>query len=114
MSLEDVLVGLDAGSAHYATSLDAPAAGAEVDEPQALLETLGGSEDGFGLSELSLSLRAAITRLPYQQRRALRLRLAGDLRQVDIADHLGCSQMQVSRLLNQAAAKLRTLMDPDV
>ena len=60
--------------------------------------------------ETAASLSVAITRLPYLERRALQMRLQHDLRQQDIAAQLGCSQMQVSRLLRRAAAHLRELM----
>ncbi|MGH2894609.1 MAG: sigma factor-like helix-turn-helix DNA-binding protein, partial [Solirubrobacteraceae bacterium] len=45
---------------------------------------------------------------------ALRLRLDDDLRQFEIAQRMGCSQMQVSRLLRRAAVRLRELTDPDL
>jgi RNA polymerase sigma-B factor len=48
-------------------------------------------------------------RLPCLEREALRLRLSEDLKQTEIADRLGCSQMQVSRLLRRAAATVREL-----
>jgi DNA-directed RNA polymerase specialized sigma subunit len=40
------------------------------------------------------------------------MRLDHDLKQQEIAAQLGCSQMQVSRLLRRAAALLREMMDP--
>jgi RNA polymerase sigma-B factor len=106
LDVEDVLVGLDARTAHYAVSLDAPAPGSELDEPQSLVETLGENDDRFGLVEAKLSLSDAIARLPYQERQVLRLRIDHDLKQAEIGRHLGCSQMQVSRLMRRAAAKI--------
>jgi RNA polymerase sigma-B factor len=53
-----------------------------------------------------------MSRLPYLERTALQMRLKEDLRQQDIAAKLGCSQMQVSRLLRRAADGLRQMMDP--
>ena len=50
--------------------------------------------------------------LPYLERRALQMRLEHGLRQQDIAAKLGCSQMQVSRLLRRAATGLQEMMDP--
>ena len=114
MSVDDVLVGLDAATAHYATSLDAPASRGDVDEPRALVDTLGDPDEGFATVDTRLSLTAAMTRLPYVQRRALSLRIDRNMRQADIARHLGCSQMQVSRLLRQAARGLQALTDPDL
>lgn len=114
VSIEDVLTGLDAGNAHYAMSLDGPVHGGDHDEPQSLIDTLGQADDAFGLVETRLSLSAAIARLPYMERRALTLRVAMNLRQADIAQQLNCSQMQISRLLRQAAANLRELTDPQL
>jgi RNA polymerase sigma-B factor len=114
VSLEDVLLGLEVEAAHHAASLDAPAPGAEPDESPMLADLLSSSEDGFGLVDAKLSFIAAISRLPFQQRRALSLRIEGDMRQVDIARRLGCSQMQISRLLREAGRNLRALTDPEL
>jgi RNA polymerase sigma-B factor len=112
--VDDVLTGLDAGNAHYSVSLDAPLGGGDVEEPQSLAESLGDDDERFGLIEARLSLSDAISRLPYQERRAIGLRMERDMKQVDIAKEMGCSQMQVSRLLRKASARLRDLTDPDV
>src|SRR5579875_764264 len=109
---EDVATGLEAGSAHYSVSLDAPAPGGGAEEPQTLGDGLGSGEEGYELVEAKLSLSAAITRLPHLERQALELRIDGDLKQSEIAERMGCSQMQVSRLLRRAQENLRALTDP--
>jgi RNA polymerase sigma-B factor len=112
VSAEDVLTGLDAATAHYSVSLDAPVTTAEADEPDTLGDTIGREDERYGLIETSVSLAIAVARLPYLERRALSLRLDGDMKQTDIARALGCSQMQVSRLLRRAAASLHDVTDP--
>ena len=114
LSQEEVLIGLDAGTAHYAVSLDAPLSAAEEDEPDTLGDSLGEMDESYGLVEATMSLSAAVERLPHLERKALVLRLERDLKQTEIAEVLGCSQMQVSRLLRRAAARLRELTDPDL
>jgi RNA polymerase sigma-B factor len=112
---EDVLVGLDAGTAHYSVSLDAPmSSGDEEDQPDTLGDSLGGVDESYGLVEASHSLASALGRLPHLERQALKLRLEHDLKQTEIARELGCSQMQVSRLLRRAAARLHEMTDPDL
>lgn len=111
---EDVLQGLDAGTAHYSISLDAPLSNADDDEPDALSDSIGCADDGYGLVETTVSLTAAVARLPYLERRALMLRLDCDMKQTEIAEELDCSQMQVSRLLRRAAAKVRDMTDPEL
>jgi len=112
ISLEDVIGGLEAGSAHYSVSLDAPAPGSTTEEPQSLGDGIGAGDDGYGLVDAKLALSAAMTRLPHLERRALQLRIDGDLKQSEIAERMGCSQMQVSRLLRRAQANLQQLTDP--
>jgi RNA polymerase sigma-B factor len=115
LSTEEVLTGIDAGSAHYSVSLDAPPAGADRDpEPETLAEKLGDEDQRFGMIEASISMAAALRHLPHLERQALSLRLNADMKQTEIAQQLGCSQMQVSRLLRRAARRLTDLIDPSL
>jgi RNA polymerase sigma-B factor len=114
LSTEEVLIGLDATRAHYSVSLDAPASTPTVDsEPESLGSSLGAEDERIGLVETSTSLSSALRRLPFLEREALRLRLQDDLKQTEIADRLGCSQMQVSRLLSRAATRVQELLEPE-
>lgn len=113
LDVADVLAGVQAASAHYAVSLDAPVRGADGDDgPELLGESIGDEDERFGMVETKLSLTAAMRLLPYQERRALTLRIDEQLKQSEIALELDCSQMQVSRLLRRAAARLAQLTDP--
>jgi RNA polymerase sigma-B factor len=109
VSTEDVVSGMDAGNAHYAMSLDSPLTPADPDDPDRLIDTMGCDDDGYTLAETTVSLASAITRLPRCERDALSLRLRRDLKQTEIAAELGCSQMQVSRLLRRAGVRLREM-----
>ncbi|MGA9856251.1 MAG: SigB/SigF/SigG family RNA polymerase sigma factor [Solirubrobacteraceae bacterium] len=114
ISHEDVLTGLDAATAHYSVSLDAPLTNADGEDPDTLGDSMGEADERYELVEMTASLATAVARLPYLERRALRLRLEHDLKQTEIAQELGCSQMQVSRLLRRAAQKLHQMTDPDL
>jgi RNA polymerase sigma-B factor len=107
LEIEEVLAGLDARTAHYAIRLDGPAPGVEPGDAQSLGETLGDDDERFELVDAKLTLAAVIPRLPYLERQALKLRVEQNLKQVEIAQQLGCSQMQVSRLLRRAVARLQ-------
>lgn len=110
LSIEDVLEGLEAGQAHFASSLDAPAGSTvptlDPEEPS-LLERTGAGDAGYSLVETSISLTEGIKALPDAERTAIVLRLGHDLTQSEIAVRMDCSQMQVSRLLRRAADLLR-------
>jgi RNA polymerase sigma-B factor len=112
VSVEEVLEGLDAGTAHFASSLDAPLSADDPDTGETMGERLGSEDERYALVEARLSLSAGFSRLPYLERRALSLRIDSNMKQTDIAAELGCSQMQVSRLLRRAAARLREFTDP--
>jgi RNA polymerase sigma-B factor len=113
---EQVLDGLEAAGAHYADSLDAPARIADGDDPAAttMLEQIGREDAGYDDVELDSSLSATLRRLPREERQALTLRLRDDLKQSEVAEILGCSQMHVSRLLRRAGDRLRAELDPDL
>jgi RNA polymerase sigma-B factor len=112
VDVEQVLEGLESAQAHYSDSLDAPIANG-VAETVTLGETLGRIDDGYGLLETVSSLSGAIGQLPYLERTALTLRMQGDLKQSEVARAMGCSQMQVSRLLRRATDRLRAQLDSD-
>ena len=105
VDVEEVLEGLESAQAHYSDSLDAPIAEGMA-EPTTLGETLGRIDDGYALVETASSLSGGINELPYLERTALTLRMQGDLKQSEIAKQMGCSQMQVSRLLRRAADRV--------
>jgi RNA polymerase sigma-B factor len=107
LSVEEVLNGLDTAHAHYTQSLDAPAGPTDEPEADTLLDQTGLEDPGYSLVDTSTSLAEGIRRLPDNQRDALVLRLDRDLTQSQIADRMGCSQMQVSRLLGRAARTLK-------
>jgi RNA polymerase sigma-B factor len=84
-------------------------ASADDTERQPLSETIGSDDDRLELVDARVSLSSAIRLLPVREREALSLRLNEQLKQVEIADRLGCSQMQVSRLLRRATTRIREL-----
>jgi RNA polymerase sigma-B factor len=104
---EDVLEAMQAATAYRATSLDTPRAGGD-DEPGASLgDTVGRTEDGYHRAEQRAALSQLMRVLTARERDVIRLRFEGDLTQDEIGGIVGVSQMQVSRLLRGATAKLR-------
>jgi len=112
LSAEEVRIGLAAARAQYSLSLDAPSRPAGGEAPVALGETVGAVDERYALVDVRLSLRQMAPRLPRQQRRALALRLRDELKQSEIATQLGCSQMNVCRLLRRAGATLHDVTGP--
>ena len=84
-------------------SLQAPAAG-ELPE---LGETLGGDDAGLTRAETRSTIRRLSSHIDPRDRRILALRFGLDRTQVEIAEAIGVSQMQVSRLLRRALSTMR-------
>jgi len=110
LSVERVLEGLETAQAHYSDSIDAPLGEVDAEAPT-LADRLGSMDGGYDLVDTTSALRRGITALPFLEREALTLRISDDLKQSEIARVMGCSQMQVSRLLRRAIDRLRTQLD---
>jgi RNA polymerase sigma-B factor len=112
MSVEDVLDALETASAHHSTSLDAPRDDGE-EESGSLADAFGEEDERFELIDASVTIAIAARQLSARERRVLVLRFVEDLTQTQIADQIGVSQMQVSRILRRALARLRELTQTD-
>jgi RNA polymerase sigma-B factor len=73
----------------------------------------GAEDERYGLVEDGLTITAAARQLPLHERRVLQLRFLEDLTQTQIAERIGVSQMQVSRILRRALARLNEFADPE-
>jgi RNA polymerase sigma factor (sigma-70 family) len=101
---EDVLETLHATQARRADSLDAPYGD---DDAATQGETIASHDDGFHRAEQRADLARLTAILTPRDRRILALRFQHDLTQQEIGELVGPSQMQISRVLRQAIAKLR-------
>lgn len=102
--LEEVLEGLQAGRAYGASSLEAPLGGDE--DAGTLADVVGGDDEGLAHAEDLASLRTLRGLLEPREREVLHLRFVEELTQTQIAGRVGCSQMQVSRILRRALDRL--------
>jgi RNA polymerase sigma-B factor len=103
LPVEDVLEGLEAGTARHTGSLDGPHP-SQNGEPRALIETLGAGDLGFDRVEAEYA--GSASGLTDRELQILRLRFNEELTQREIAKQLGCSQMQISRESRAALWKL--------
>ena len=103
---EDVLEALEASGAYRATSLSTPR-GNDDEAGETLGDTVGTSEEGFGLAESRATLEQLMRAVTPREREVLRLRFEEDLTQAEIGQIVGLSQMHVSRVLRAAVDKLR-------
>jgi RNA polymerase sigma-B factor len=110
LSVEETLEAMEAGGAFEARSLEAPAP-AEDQEGRSYAETIGAADEHFELVEDRNAVACALKVLPIRERRILHMRFMQDMTQSEIAERIGVSQMQVSRLLRRALQRLREAAD---
>jgi RNA polymerase sigma-B factor len=110
LSIEEVLEALETARAHHASSLDAPYDDGDGGTT-AIVDTLGTEDRELGLAVDRISVAVAATELSPRERQVLALRFVGDLTQTQIAEQIGVSQMQVSRILRRALAQLTELTE---
>lgn len=107
---EDVVEALAAGDAYAPRSLDAPA---QTDEGDGLTGADLLADDGSHIARTvdAASLRQLADVLDDRSWEVVRLRFHEDLKQREIGDRVGCSQMHVSRILRNALAQMREAAD---
>src|SRR5689334_19774269 len=103
---EEVLEALESGRAYSSLSLS-QGAGSEDGEELDPLESLGEIEHQYEVSEDRAVLAPGFKVLDDRERTILHLRFFEGLTQSQIAQHVGISQMHVSRLIRRALEKIR-------
>jgi RNA polymerase sigma-B factor len=110
LDAEEIVEALQVVQAYEATSLDAPQPGA-TEDPLQYADAIGRVDERYELIELDATLIAVLGQIPARERSILHMRFVEDLTQTEIAERVGVSQMQVSRLLRQTLTRLRALAE---
>jgi RNA polymerase sigma-B factor len=105
IDVETVLEAIVAGRAYHSSSLEQPTG--DADGPL-LGDTVGAEDDELGRTELAVLLGHVRHVLDERERYVLHLRFDRDMTQTAIAERIGVSQMQVSRILRATLVKLRS------
>ncbi len=112
LDVEDVLDALETARAHHASSLDAPYDDDEGDGGT-VVDAFGGEDPDLRLVVDRVTVGEAARHLSSRERKVLGLRFVQDLTQTQIAEQIGVSQMQVSRILRRAIASLSRFTEAD-
>ncbi len=106
-SIEDVLAALRASASYESTPLESEG-GVPIETGPLIVE-----DPSFDRAELLATLRIGIAALSERDRKVVHLRFFEDLSQREIAQRIGVSQMQVSRILRAALQRIRLELDAD-
>lgn len=106
VSEEDVIEALASVEVFHVHSLDAPAS--QNADGMTVADTVEGADDRLDLFDDLASLRPLLAELPPRERRILALRFFHEQTQQQIANQVGVTQMQVSRILTKTLSHLKT------
>lgn len=107
---DQIVEALDVQTAYRSTSIDVPAADGDDGPGMALAASLGEQDAGYERTELSMAVQTLIEKLPERERQIIEMRFFDGLKQQEIADRMGMSQMHVSRLLRRALDQMRAYL----
>ncbi|MFI9503939.1 RNA polymerase sigma factor SigF [Nocardia sp. NPDC052566] len=107
VDLVEVTQALIAGNAYQSSSIDAVSGDDPDSGPLPLLESLGAEEPAYTAVEDHLVVKPLLAELPDGEKRVLIMRFFENKTQNQIAEVLGVSQMQVSRILARTLNALR-------
>jgi RNA polymerase sigma-B factor len=105
---EEIADALDAAEAYTTASLDRPMG--DEDDGAPLTAVIGEEDSRFDAVVDREALKPLLAKLGERDKRILMMRFFRGMTQSEIADQLGVSQMQVSRLLTRILGELRTGM----
>ncbi|WP_410876098.1 RNA polymerase sigma factor SigF [Nocardia sp. A7] len=107
IDLVEVTHALIARNAYQTAPIDAPANNENDSTSPSLLDFLGAEDPEYRHVEDFLAVRPLIAALPAQERQVLHMRFFQFRSQQQIAQQIGVSQMQVSRILSRTLNTLR-------
>jgi len=111
-SIEEVLEAIETARAHHASSLDAPMDDGDG-QSATVVDTFGEEDPNLQMADDRITVGVAAAQLSSREREVLALRFVHDLTQTQIAEQIGVSQMQVSRILRRAIARLGDLTEAE-
>lgn len=105
-TVDEVLEGLEAGTAYRTASLATPAEGADDDDsPDGA--TIGAPDVELTTADSRMSVQEVMRKLPTRERTVLYLRFFDGYTQSEIAKRIGVSQVHVSRIIRNTLDRMR-------
>ena len=111
VSVDEVLEAMESSSAYSAVSFESGANTDDEDAPT-LLDHLGDEDRDLMGTDDRLVLEEAISSFSPREQQVVRMRFIEGLTQVEIANQLEISQVQVSRLLRKTLRRLQEKIEP--
>ena len=111
-SVDDVLEAMESSSAYSSVPLEGGGSSDDDDAPS-VIDHYATEDESLAASDARIVLEDAIRDFSPREKAVLRMRFFEGMTQVEIAERLGISQVQVSRLLRRTLRRVQEKIDPE-
>lgn len=111
-SVDEVLEAMESSSAYSSVPLDGTGS-SENDDAPSVIDRYGSEDNELAFTDDRLVIEEALKGFSPREREVIELRFLKGMTQIEIAEQLGISQVQVSRLLRRTLKKIQDKIDPD-
>lgn len=112
VSVDEVLEAMESSSAYSSVPLEGGGS-SDDDEAPSVIDRYATEDADLAASDDRIVLEEAIADFSPREQDVIRMRFVEGLTQVEIAEHLGVSQVQVSRLLRRTLRRIQDKIDPE-
>ena len=112
VSVDEVLEAMESSSAYSPVPLEGGGSSDE-DEAPSVIDHYATEDADLAASDDRIVLEEAIADFSPRERDVIRMRFVDGLTQVEIAERMGVSQVQVSRLLRRTLRRIQDKIDPE-
>lgn len=111
-SVDEVLEAMESSSAYSSVPLEGTGS-SENDDAPSVIDRYGSEDNELAFTDDRLFIEEALKGFSPREREVIELRFLKGMTQIEIAEQLGISQVQVSRLLRRTLKKIQDKIDPD-
>ena len=111
-SVDEVLEAMESSSAYSSVPLEGTGS-SENDDAPSVIDRYGSEDNELAFTDDRLVIEEALKGFSPREREVIELRFMKGMTQIEIAEQLGISQVQVSRLLRRTLKKIQDKIDPD-
>ena len=111
-TVDEVLEAMESSSAYSSVSLEAPS-GADDDDTPSVIDRYATEDSDLAFTDDRIIIEEALASFSPRERDVIEMRFLKGMTQIDIAEKLGISQVQVSRLLRRTLKKIQDKIDPE-
>ena len=111
-SVDEVLEAMESSSAYSSVPLEGTGS-SENDDAPSVIDRYGSEDNELAFTDDRLVIEEALKGFSPREREVIELRFLKGMTQIEIAEQLGISQVQVSRLLRRTLKKIQEKIDPD-